>query len=109
MPKRIATWARHWPSVAGRARRSPSVRKRCGSARGTRRRLDGWQRAGDERMWKLIVSPEFGEQIDLKRLTRELMGRIERELGGASLEWVAVTDRKSTRLNSSHLGISYAV
>src|SRR5262245_46402164 len=24
-------------------------------------------------------------------------------------EWVTVTDRKSTRLNSSHLGISYAV
>ena len=54
-------------------------------------RLDGWQRAGDERMWKFIVSPEFGEQIDLKRLTRELMGRIERELGGGSLDWVAVT------------------
>jgi hypothetical protein len=54
-------------------------------------RLDGWQRAGDERMWKFIVSPEFGDQIDLKRLTRELMGRIERELGGGSLEWVAVT------------------
>jgi hypothetical protein len=55
------------------------------------KRLDGWQRAADERMWKFIVSPEFGEQIDLKRLTRELMGRIERELGGASLEWVAAT------------------
>jgi hypothetical protein len=54
-------------------------------------RLDGWQRAGDERMWKFIVSPEFGEQIDLKRLTCELMGRIERELGGGALEWVAVT------------------
>jgi hypothetical protein len=54
-------------------------------------RLDGWQRAGDERMWKFIVSPEFGEQVDLKRLTRELMGRIERELGGGPLEWVAAT------------------
>ena len=42
--------------------------------------------AGDERIWKFIVSPEFGEQIDLKRLTRELMGRIERELGGGSLD-----------------------
>ena len=54
-------------------------------------RLDGWQRAGDERMWKFIVSPEFGEQVDLKRLTRELMGRIERELGGGLLDWVAAT------------------
>jgi type IV secretory pathway VirD2 relaxase len=55
------------------------------------RRLDGWQCAGDERMWKFIVSPELGEQVDLKRLTRELMGRIERELGGGRLEWIAVT------------------
>src|ERR1035438_6092855 len=54
-------------------------------------RLDGWQREGDERMWKFIVSPEFGEQIDLKRLTRELMGRIEQGLGGGPLEWIGVT------------------
>jgi hypothetical protein len=53
------------------------------------RRLDGWQRAGDERMWKFILSPEFGEQIDLKRLTRELMDQVEQKLGGASIEWVA--------------------
>jgi hypothetical protein len=59
------------------------------------RRLDAWQRAGDERMWKIIVSPEFGEQLDLKRLTRELVGRIERELGGGQLEWVAVTHRNT--------------
>jgi len=35
--------------------------------------LDQWQSAGDERMWKLIVSPEFGEKIDLVQLTRDLM------------------------------------
>jgi hypothetical protein len=34
-------------------------------------RLDSWQRADDERMWKFIVSPEFGDRIDLQRLTRE--------------------------------------
>jgi hypothetical protein len=54
-------------------------------------RLDDWQRAGDERMWKFIVSPEFGEQVDLKWLTREFMDRIERERGGSPLEWAAVT------------------
>jgi type IV secretory pathway VirD2 relaxase len=53
-------------------------------------RLGSWQRAGDERMWKLIISPEFGERIDLQLLTRELMGRVARNLGGAELEWVAV-------------------
>jgi hypothetical protein len=25
--------------------------------------LDGWQTAGGERMWKLIVSPEFGDKV----------------------------------------------
>ena len=52
-------------------------------------RLEAWQKANDERFWKLIVSPEFGDRTDLKRLTRELMSRMERDLG-TPLEWVAV-------------------
>ena len=30
-------------------------------------RLETWQRASDERLWKIIISPEFGDRIDLKR------------------------------------------
>jgi len=52
-------------------------------------RLDGWQKARDERLWKAIVSPEFGDRMDLKRLTRDLVARMERDLG-TPLEWVAV-------------------
>ncbi|MDQ6676148.1 MAG: hypothetical protein M3Z09_02495 [Acidobacteriota bacterium] len=52
--------------------------------------LDQWQSEGDPRMWKLIVSPEFGERVDLDRLTRDLIGRMEKALG-TKLEWVAVT------------------
>ena len=52
--------------------------------------LDRWQRAGDERMWKLILSPEFGERVDLRKLTRELMAQMSSDLERA-LEWVAVT------------------
>jgi type IV secretory pathway VirD2 relaxase len=52
-------------------------------------RLKGWQRAGDDRFWKLIVSPEFGDRADLRRLTRDLVSRMERDLG-TPLEWVAV-------------------
>ncbi len=52
-------------------------------------RFADWQRAGDERMWKLIISPEFGDLADLRRLTGELMERMEKELG-TDLEWVAV-------------------
>jgi type IV secretory pathway VirD2 relaxase len=52
--------------------------------------LERWQSEGDPRLWKLIVSPEFGERLDLDRLTRDLMVRMEKELG-TRLEWVAVT------------------
>ena len=38
-------------------------------------RLEGWQKTNDERLWKLIVSPEFGDRVDLKRLTRDLISR----------------------------------
>lgn len=44
-------------------------------------RLEGWQKANDERLWKLIVSPEFGDRVDLKRLTRDLMTETQMELG----------------------------
>jgi len=53
------------------------------------KRLESWQKAGDERLWKLIVSPEFGDRADLKRLTRDLVSRMEIDLG-TPLEWVAV-------------------
>ncbi len=51
--------------------------------------LDRWQKEGDARLWKFIVSPEFGERVDLEQLTRELMKRMEGDLG-TKLEWVAV-------------------
>jgi uncharacterized protein DUF3363/relaxase-like protein len=52
-------------------------------------RLDQWQSAGDERMWKVIVSPEFGDKIDLTQMTRDLMKRMTRDLD-TRLEWAAV-------------------
>jgi type IV secretory pathway VirD2 relaxase len=52
-------------------------------------RLDGWQSAHDELLWKLIVSPEFGDRVDLKRLTRDLMSEMQSDLW-MPLEWVAV-------------------
>jgi hypothetical protein len=48
-----------------------------------------WQESADPRLWKLIISPEFGERLDLQRLTRDVMGRMETDLY-KSLEWVAV-------------------
>ncbi len=53
------------------------------------RQLEGWQGAGDERLFKLIVSPEFGDRVELSRLTRGLIERMEEDLG-TDLEWAAV-------------------
>jgi hypothetical protein len=52
-------------------------------------RLREWQDGSDPRMWKLIISPEFGERLDLQRLTRDLMSRMASDLH-TSLDWVAV-------------------
>lgn len=52
--------------------------------------LQNWQSGTDPRLWKLIISPEFGERLDLKQLTRDVMGRMESDLH-TSLEWVAVS------------------
>jgi type IV secretory pathway VirD2 relaxase len=51
--------------------------------------LESWQAAGDRRLWKIIISPEFGERADLIRLTRDLMERMDKDLG-TPLDWVAV-------------------
>jgi len=51
--------------------------------------LDRWQSAGDPLLWKLIVSPEFGDRADLPRLTREMMQRVAEDLN-TDVEWVAV-------------------
>jgi type IV secretory pathway VirD2 relaxase len=52
-------------------------------------RLQEWQKAGDERLWKLIISSEFGDRADLRRLTAGLMERMEKDLG-TGIEWIAV-------------------
>jgi type IV secretory pathway VirD2 relaxase len=52
--------------------------------------LQGWQSSGDPRIWKVILSPEFGERLDLERLTRDLVERMAVDLG-TKLEWIAVT------------------
>ena len=50
--------------------------------------LHKWQGAGDERLFKIIVSPEFGDRLNLQQFARELMHRVEHDLS-AKFEWVA--------------------
>ena len=52
-------------------------------------RLAEWQSASDRPMFKLILSPEFGDRLDSQLLTRDFMRRMEERVG-APLEWVAV-------------------
>jgi type IV secretory pathway VirD2 relaxase len=51
--------------------------------------LASWEKAGDPVPWKLVVSPENGARMDLRRHARGLLGAMERDLG-RRLEWVAV-------------------
>ncbi len=51
--------------------------------------LDSWQKAGDPRLWKIIISPEFGDKLDLKEHTRLFVKQLELDLE-TSLNWVAI-------------------
>ncbi len=51
--------------------------------------LDAWQKSNDDHLFKLIISPEFGERMDLQRHTKELVKQMEKDTG-TRLQWVAV-------------------
>ena len=65
--------------------------------------LGEWQKAGDPRLFKMIVSPEFGERLELKSHTRNLMTRLSQELG-SELEWLAVA-----HFNTGHPHVHVAI
>ena len=65
--------------------------------------LDSWQRAGDERLFKVIVSPEFGERLNLQDHTRKLIQCMEKDLK-TRLEWVA-----AVHFNTEHPHVHIAL
>src|SRR6266480_5551143 len=92
--KNAGQWRAHGHYLARERATEKREKNAAGFSRSERgvdivRRLDTWQKAGDERLFKIIVSPEFGDRIDLENHTRELMARLERDLK-TELEWVAV-------------------
>jgi len=92
--KNAGQWKAHGYYLARERATEKAERNAAGFTRSERgvdipQRLDGWQQAGDERLFKIIVSPEFGDRIDLENHTRQLMARMERDLK-TELEWVAV-------------------
>jgi type IV secretory pathway VirD2 relaxase len=76
-------------SAAGTAPNGQTGFGRDGKVEDLPATLDRWQAAGDARLFKLIISPEFGERVDPERLGRDLMSRMERDLD-TRLEWAAV-------------------
>ncbi len=56
---------------------------------GLEEKLAEWQAAGDRRLFKLILSPEFGHRLDLQQFTRDFMQGIEQRTG-TKLEWTSV-------------------
>ena len=52
-------------------------------------KLESWQNSGDKLLWKIVVSPEFGELLDLREHTRVLVRLMEVDLH-TKLEWVAI-------------------
>jgi type IV secretory pathway VirD2 relaxase len=67
------------------------------------RELERWQSSGDPRLWKVILSPEFGERMDLERLTRGLVQHMAVDLG-TDLEWIAVAHH-----NTEHPHVHLAI
>src|SRR6059036_2600449 len=90
---RSASWAAHGTYLAREGAQREGGKGRGFSAE--REGIDltatlrGWQRAGDARLWKFIVSPEHAERLDLKAHARALVSHMERDLG-THLEWVAI-------------------
>jgi len=90
---RSASWAAHGTYLA-----REGAQREGGKGRGFAAGQEGidlsatlrsWQRAGDARLWKFIVSPEHAERLDLTAHTRALVSEMERDLG-THLEWVAI-------------------
>lgn len=48
-----------------------------------------WQAAGDEKIFKMVLSPEDGDRLDLPDYTRRIMARMEKQMG-RPLEWAAI-------------------
>jgi len=85
-PNRVSgQWAAHGRYISrGSATKEGSVKEAGFAATDDHidipQTLGQWQSAGDRRLFKLIISPEFGERLDLKRHARELMARMEHDL-----------------------------
>src|SRR5262245_63004881 len=96
-----------YPCVTILVERTPFLRDRSADLCACVGRAGGSRGPSDRNQVCGVMSPELPE-AEIRRIVRErLREGVLRKAPTALPE--ARTDRKSTRLNSSHLGISYAV
>lgn len=65
--------------------------------------LQSWQAAGDQRVFKLIISPENAARLDMEAYTRGVMAEVEKDKG-TKLEWVAAVHH-----NTDHPHVHVAI
>jgi hypothetical protein len=83
-------WAAHGRYISRKSARGVSQPFGSGLESDPSKLLGSWQQAGDARVFKIIISPEFGERMDLEVLTRETMDWLQKRTG-RDLEWTAVS------------------
>jgi len=65
--------------------------------------LKSWQDAGDQRIFKIIISPENGAHLDMELYTRDIMRAVQKDKA-SGLEWVA-----AVHTNTDHPHIHVAI
>ena len=90
-------------SAAGDRGERPGDHVGLGKEQGMDDTLGEWQNAGDERLWKIIVSPEHGDEVDFDVLAEDLIEHLEEDVD-SKLEWTGVVHR-NTEHPHLHLAI----
>ncbi len=66
--------------------------------------LQDWQAAGDERIFKIIISPENGARLDMESYTRQVMDMVQKDRPDGQLQWVA-----AVHTNTDHPHVHVAI
>ncbi len=101
--------AGHWYAHGSYMERETAAGKSAGFSGTTKgigvaSTLQAWQAAGDERIFKVIISPENGARLDMETYTREVMDMVQKDRPDERLEWVA-----AVHTNTDHPHIHVAI